>query len=140
MPNCDECTVCCTLCVVPELNKGVGEYCVKCNVGGCQIYGTHPRSCKDFECAYYQGGSNVELRPDKCGMMFFKKNERIFCAILVQGKQATALAGGQIRSLNKQGYSVVMLKIGEKPHIVLADGHIHRKIYKEYMELLSGDI
>jgi len=140
MPNCGECTVCCTLCVVPELEKKAGEHCKHCDGGGCRIYGSHPQSCKDFECAYIQGGKDIELRPDKCGIMFFKKSDRIFCGIMVQGRSATSKAGGQIRSFTEQGYSVVMLKIGENPNIVLADGHKAREIRKEYLELLNGDI
>ena len=138
MPNeCGECTVCCTLCVVPEINKEAGEDCINCDKGGCQIYGDHPKSCKDFNCAYLEGGKDLNLRPDKCGVMFFKKSEELFCGVIVQGRQATALAGGQVRSFNSQGYSVILMKIGEKPHIVPAPGKIAKKIYKEYMEKLE---
>lgn len=134
MPNCGECTVCCTFSVVPELNKKAGEDCINCKNNGCEIYGDHPQSCKDFECAYLQGGNNIELRPDKCGIMFFKKNEKIFVGVVV--KKVTDLAKGQIESFNKQGYSVVLLKLGEKPLIMPADKHNHTKIYKEYIGLL----
>lgn len=135
--ECGDCTVCCTVCVVEELNKQAGEHCVNCVNNGCKIYGNHPQTCKDFECAYYQGGNNIELRPDKCGIMFYKKNERIFVGIIVPDKEVTPMAMGQIRALNEQGYSVVMLKIGERPYIVLADGHNFKEIYEEYIGTLK---
>lgn len=136
MLNCGECTACCTVCVVPELNKEAGKICTNCE-GGCQIYGNHPQSCLDFECAYYQGGKNIELRPDKCGTMFFKKNDRIFCGVVLPDKKVTNLVKGQIESLNKQGYSVIMMKIGEDPHIVLASGHNPKSVYEEYTGILK---
>ena len=137
--DCGECTVCCTLSVVSELNKKAGEHCFNCIDNGCSIYGKHPQVCKDFECAYLQGGNNIELRPDKCGVMFFKKNERIFCGTLIPDVQVTDVVKRQIASFKKQGYSVVLLKLGERPHIELAEGHNVEQVYKEYTDLLKQD-
>ena len=134
--ECGDCTVCCTLSVVPELNKKAGEHCFHCINNGCEIYGRHPQVCKDFECAFLQGGTSIDLRPDKCGVMFFKKSERIFCGILVPEVRVTDLAKGQVNSFIEQGYSVVMLKLGESPHIKPANGHDAQEIYKEYANLL----
>ena len=134
--ECGDCTVCCTLSVVSELNKKAGEHCIYCINNGCDIYGDHPQVCKDFECAYLQGGNNIELRPDKCGIMFFKKSERIFCGMAVPGTSITDWAKGQIASSNKQGYSVVLLKLGEKPHIIPTKGYDSRKVYREYVNTL----
>lgn len=140
MRKCGDCTVCCTLSVVPDYDKKAGELCVKCVGGGCQVYGSHPQVCKDFECAYYQAGKDVKLRPDKCGVMFLKKTDRIFCGILAPGIQTTGMAIRQVQSLNDQGYSVVMMKIGERPHIRLAHGHDSAEIYQEYSETLNGNL
>lgn len=140
--ECGDCTVCCTLSVVKELKKKAGELCFNCVDNGCKVYGNHPQVCKDFECAYLQAGNDIELRPDKCGIMFVKKNERIFTGMLVPGMEISSTGIGQIVSFKEQGYSVVMLKIGEKPHIELAEGHnshLHEKeIYKEYINLLMN--
>jgi hypothetical protein len=139
--ECGDCTACCTLSVVPELNKKAGQHCKYCVNNRCEIYGNHPQVCKDFECAFFQGGTNIKLRPDKCGIMFSKKNERIFSGILVPDTKVTDLAKGQIVSFKVQGYSVVLLKIGQRPHIELAKGHKEREIYEEYINLLrNGNI
>lgn len=135
--ECGECTVCCTLSVVKELNKKVGEACNLCISNSCSIYGNHPQVCKDFECAYLQAGANIELRPDKCGVMFSKKSERIFSGMIVPNVPITDLAAKQIISFKKQGYSVVMLKLGKELHIQLADGHDKETIHKEYINLLK---
>jgi hypothetical protein len=137
MNNCGECTVCCTLSVVEELGKGVGETCGHCILKkGCGIYNKRPKVCKEYECAYLQAGGNIELRPDKCGVMFSKKSDRIFSGMLVPDVPITDLAMKQIVSFNKQGYSVVMLKLGEERHIELAEGHDRETINKEYINLL----
>jgi len=136
--ECGDCTVCCTLSVVKELNKKVGEACKLCISNSCSIYGNHPQVCKDFECAYLQGGTNIELRPDICGVMFSKKSERIFSGMVVPNVTITDLAAKQIVSFKKQGYSVVMLKLGEKLHFEIADGHDKETIQKEYFNLLKN--
>lgn len=139
--ECGECTACCLVCVVPEFEKKAGEHCINCISDGCIIYGNHPQSCKDFECAYYQGGNNIKLRPDKCGIVFFKKNKNIFCGILIPDIPVTNLAKEQIASFIKQGYSVVMLKIGEKPHIIPSKGRDHVGVYREYVnQLIDGHV
>ena len=135
--KCGECTVCCTLSVVEELNKKAGERCFNCIGNGCSIYEKRPQVCKDFECAYLQGGNNIELRPDKCGVMFWKKTETIFCGAMMPGITITDVALKQIVSFKNQGYSLVLLKIGEKPHIELSEGHDREQVIKEYISSLN---
>jgi hypothetical protein len=138
MNECGDCTACCVLSVVEELDKKAGEHCFNCVDNGCKIYGKHPQVCKDFNCAYIQGGTNVELRPDNCGVMFSKKNERIFVGTVVPEVTMTDIAIGQIVSFKEQGYSVVMLKLGERPHVEPAEGHNKEEIYKEYLNILKN--
>ena len=142
MGECGECTVCCTLSHIKELNKKPWDTCGHCILKkGCGIYKDRPNECKEFECAYYQGGSNIELRPDKCGVMFVKRNNRIFAGILVPDVPVTDTARGQVEAFKQQGYSVILLKKGEGPNIELAPGHNKQEIFKEYINLLTdGDV
>jgi len=148
--ECGECTVCCTLSVVPELGKKAGEQCMHCD-GGCNIYGNHPQSCKDFNCAWVQHDGKfsskevkeqyLKLRPDRCGTMFFKKSDTIFCGAVMTDQQVTDLARQQIESFKEQGYSVVMLKIGEKPYVLPVSELSATEVYSEYVEtLMNGDL
>ena len=137
--KCGECTVCCTLSVVKELNKTAGETCKHCisNIG-CGIYEERPKECKDFECAYLESGTtNISLRPDNCNVMFFKKSDRIFTGVVVPDKPITDIARGQVEAFKQQGYSVVMIKLFKKPHIEVANGHTKEEIWKEYINLLN---
>jgi hypothetical protein len=137
--DCGDCTVCCTLSVVKELNKKAWEQCSHCVNNGCEIYGKHPQECKDFECAYLQGGNNIELRPDKCGVMFFKNSDRIFTGVIVPDVEVTNTAKGQIDAFNKQRFSVIIFKLGEhKPMIMPAKGHNKVAIYAEYLTILKN--
>lgn len=138
--ECGECTACCTLSVVEELNKKAGVTCEHCVLTkGCSIYAKRPKVCKEFECAYLQGGSNVKQRPDKCGVMFFKNSDRIFTGVIVPDVEVTDIARGQVDAFNKQGFSVIMFKLGEeKPMILSAKGHDKMAIYAEYLMLLKN--
>lgn len=140
--KCGECTVCCTLSVVEELNKKAFDACSLCKNNGCSIYGKHPQVCKDFKCAYLESGTdNISLRPDKCNVMFVKKSDRIFVGTVFPNKLITNTARGQIESFNKQGYSVILLKEKQRPFMRLAEGHIKEEIYNEYlMSLKNGNL
>jgi hypothetical protein len=80
MRTCEECTACCKLVGVSELDKPPGVWCDHCNIGsatGCQIYEVRPEGCRQFECLWLQtGNSNVtralpdEMRPDRCKAVF----------------------------------------------------------------------
>lgn len=140
--SCGECTVCCTLSVVKEINKRAWEECKFCisNVG-CSVYLQRPKECIDFACAYLQADAPIELRPDKCGVMFFKKSDKIFAGALVPDKPITDTARGQIESFKAQGYSVILLKHSEKPHMEIAEGHSKEETWKEYINLLiNGNV
>lgn len=66
--SCGNCTVCCTLCYVPEFDKGEGKKCEYCGKG-CTIYESRPESCRKYECAWKKGELPDNMRPDKCGVM-----------------------------------------------------------------------
>lgn len=62
--ECGECTLCCTVTMVPELKKPVNTLCDKCD-NGCTIYDERPDSCKKFKCQWLRGDLNFDMRPDK---------------------------------------------------------------------------
>lgn len=141
MKSCGDCTACCTLLPVTELNKPRNVLCEHCEVG-CSIYKDRPQSCVDFNCAYLQADNTPEsLRPDKCGIMFIKKTNRIFAGYLVPGIKVTEIAKNQISNFQKQGYSVLLFSEKEElPLLKLAYKHKKDEIIFEYNESLNGNV
>lgn len=68
MRTCGECTACCTLAYVPELDKPENVTCKNC-VNGCSIYTSRPTSCVTYECEWLKGSMSEDMRPDKSGVM-----------------------------------------------------------------------
>jgi hypothetical protein len=77
--TCGDCTLCCTVLGVDELQKPPGTSCQHLlqigQVGeapqGCSIYGQHPESCRAYACLWRTGGiRDEELRPDRIGVIF----------------------------------------------------------------------
>ena len=66
--QCDGCTVCCSVLMVPELQKPMYETCKFCDKG-CTIYKIRPKSCRTFECAWLKGDMSKEMKPNKVHMM-----------------------------------------------------------------------
>lgn len=137
--ECGECTACCTLSVVEELDKKAGVTCEHCVLTkGCSIYAKRPKVCKEFECAYLQGGRSINTRPDKCGIMFFKKSDRIIVGMLVPGVEVTFQGKKQIASFNMQGFSVAIRRIDSADVLLsLAPDHKEKDIQEEYLKSLK---
>src|SRR5215475_5296431 len=51
---CGECSACCKLLAVPEINKPPHQWCKHCRPGrgGCLIYDRRPTICRVFACAW----------------------------------------------------------------------------------------
>jgi hypothetical protein len=70
--DCGECTACCTVLAVSELNKPARWSCDHASCHGCRVYDARPASCRDFNCLWLRGvmDSDLALRPDRLGVMF----------------------------------------------------------------------
>lgn len=51
--SCDNCTMCCKLLSIEELDKPRGLWCSHCDKKrGCKIYEDRPEPCRTFYCGY----------------------------------------------------------------------------------------
>lgn len=62
--ECKECTLCCTLLGIRQLNKPAYKTCQHCT-DGCSIHSIRPTECIEFDCAWLQGIVPLELKPSK---------------------------------------------------------------------------
>jgi len=68
MRTCGDCTLCCTLTYVSELNKPERVTCEHCDKG-CRIYDGRPVACASYQCAWLAGEMSDAMRPDKSHVM-----------------------------------------------------------------------
>lgn len=81
--KCGECTMCCKLLGIPELNKPKDKWCQHCDIGkGCRIYDdpAKPEPCNGFACIWLQHEDTpnplpANLRPDKCKVMMYEPED-----------------------------------------------------------------
>jgi len=82
--ECGSCSACCGVLAVAELEKGTYEACTHVCTRGCGIYAERPGSCRSFECQWLRGtlevdgGVDLGLRPDACGVIFEYQPETAF--------------------------------------------------------------
>lgn len=69
--ECGDCTVCCTVGAVPELNKPAYEEC-RFLCSGCSLFSKpeRPKVCGTFKCSWLWGHGKESDRPDQIGVMF----------------------------------------------------------------------
>lgn len=82
--KCGNCTACCRVYAIPEVQKGEHEWCQHCAIGkGCRIYETRPPPCVDYQCFWLATGNMpVELRPDHLKVVFtLSTNPRVVDAV-----------------------------------------------------------
>jgi hypothetical protein len=70
--QCGDCSLCCKVMAVPELNKPKDTWCEKCTkTKGCSTYETRPQICRDFACMWLQEEWIPEaLKPNRCHVVF----------------------------------------------------------------------
>ncbi len=111
MPNCGGCTACCTAFIIKELDKPAHTQCQHCD-NGCSVHDSKPAECGQFNCAYIQSGiDNINLRPDKCGVIFEMLDDKTFFSTVIKGMEISDLAKRQMDDFVRQGY-VVKVAIG----------------------------
>jgi hypothetical protein len=55
---------------VSELRKPMYAACQHCGPAGCNVYGSHPQTCSQWQCLWAAGVMDEADRPDRCGVMF----------------------------------------------------------------------
>src|ERR1700677_1833040 len=74
--SCGECTMCCSAFEINELKKPAGPACVHCGSGGCAIYSTRLRLCRDFECEWLTSRTlPPHFRPDRIGTILMEAHD-----------------------------------------------------------------
>jgi len=122
--ECGECTLCCLHLNIPDTNSKEGELCKYCDENvGCKIYDNRPECCKVFECCWKQmGEAHIDLRPDKCGVLFEKWTDNVIVGSLENIPSDLVLR--QISYFQAEGISVVLVNQNEKSRtFYLADKH-----------------
>lgn len=71
---CGECTACCTVLAIAELDKPIGITCVHASLKGCGTYETRPKSCREYLCLWKLGFGTMEERPDRLGLVMSPMN------------------------------------------------------------------
>ena len=125
MRSCDECSVCCNIGYVPEIEKPAHTPCPfiktdKC--GSCSIYDKPelPKTCSVYKCSWLKGYGTDEDKPNKSGFMFTENildNQTYFTLIELNE-----------RSWEKLKYGLSMAsEISEKRKIPIIGVHYDRR-------------
>jgi len=71
--TCGDCTACCTIFGIAELNKPQHVTCKHLRGSLCDIYEHRPKECAEYFCGWRQGFvTGTERRPDKWGVVFHR--------------------------------------------------------------------
>lgn len=108
--ECGECTLCCKLLNIKDVDSKPGEYCKHCKPGiGCKIYNERPEPCRIFECAWKQMiHTGEELRPDRCNILFEKWSDYVMVGS-VDSDDIKEIVIKQIDYFRSEGISVLIV-------------------------------
>ena len=73
--QCGDCSLCCKLMDIKELNKPKDVWCPNFQTGvGCGIYSDRPPSCRNFVCHWLADATiGPEWKPNHCKMMLYMR-------------------------------------------------------------------
>jgi hypothetical protein len=69
--QCGDCSLCCKVLVIPELDKPKDKWCPNFAPGtGCRVYAERPTSCRNFVCRWLVDPTlGPEWKPSLCKMV-----------------------------------------------------------------------
>ena len=136
MNQCGECTECCLVLEIKDVNSKPNELCQHCDKGvGCKIYENRPQGCREFMCMWLQMETvHLDLRPDKCGVVFEKLADDVVMGA-ISNEYNHNLIEGQVNSFINQGFSVLLVNhTFKQKRLFLTKGHT-----EEYVnEVIDG--
>jgi len=74
--SCGTCNACCIVLGVEEIDKPIDEACKHLATKGCAIYGSRPKSCRDYHCLWRAGVLDGAKRPDRLGIIIDVANDQ----------------------------------------------------------------
>lgn len=69
MRSCGDCTACCGVLGVIELDKEPFRRCEHVTPVGCGAYESRPETCRDYACEWLKGLAQRRYRPDRVGLI-----------------------------------------------------------------------
>jgi hypothetical protein len=75
--RCGDCQECCVALSIEEIDKPAGTPCSHQCAGGCAIYKARPQACRDYKCVWLQTNMEMDLRPDKCGVILEQRDTKL---------------------------------------------------------------
>lgn len=125
--SCGDCRACCIIPYIDfenGLKKPSYQVCTNCSEElGCKIHWTRPKPCRSFECLWLKSQSRndvmpLELRPDKCGVIFSEDTDAepdVFeCHVLEMTKTAKAFIDAE-QAIGRKAKLVTSYHGEEKP-------------------------
>ena len=77
MRSCKDCTLCCELLGINEIDKPAFSKCWNQTRTGCSVYADRPPSCRQFDCAWRRGDVPKHLKPNKTGAVITSNGRMI---------------------------------------------------------------
>jgi hypothetical protein len=127
--SCGECTLCCRVLVIDELDKDAGILCSNCTVSaGCKIYKKRPQVCRDYLCEWMTDRTMPpQLRPDRTGTILQEDPDSEEFQAVVDPKTPMAWRHPLVFKLlvakAKEG-KIVVAKSGVKTWRIFESGHV----------------
>ena len=128
--TCGDCTQCCRIMAVSELQKPKNTLCGHCDVGkGCRIYQDRPTSCQSFRCLWLQAQDSfpplpLNLRPDKSKVVLHVSADEKSIVAKVDPKYPNAW--------KEKGIGLMLGTLSEKCFVLVDNG-------RQYWLLRNGE-
>lgn len=119
---CGDCTACCTILQVVELNKPINTPCPHCTAHNCAIYSSRPLTCRIWSCEWWLGrlGLTDGQRPDKLGLMFAFDPDSPVIAYEVAPDAAKSKKAVKVLNRIKSERTLLLQRCGSRERVALS--------------------
>jgi hypothetical protein len=126
--RCGDCTLCCRVMAIEELDKPAGKWCRHCQPSrGCRIYENRPNECRDFNCLWLVDARfGPDWKPSKSKLVLTTSDDgiEVRCDPTFPDAWRKKPFEGEIRALAASGEAhdvTVLVIIGERMILVTPD-------------------
>lgn len=139
MRDCGECSACCRLPEISEINKPANTPCKHlCSKGyECKIYRGRPKMCADYKCCWLSGFGKNKDRPDKSGVLVESKETQFGLLMVAKSfkKGAIKTDAGQ-ETINRIAASSICLVVQDddmdRVYKIMGPEHLVKKFKAVY--------
>jgi len=144
--SCGDCSLCCKLLGIAEIDKPAGKWCPNFKRGsGCGVYHQRPAACASFECLWLDSEKlDDRWRPDRAHFVMYTEQDGRRLNVVVDAATPDAWRRepyySRLKAMSARAHDghELLISIGDRRIVVFPDQEADLGLVNPEHKILSG--